>query len=94
MDDVNAGVDKVYDTKGASMHDHWIQLTAADFTKLKNGGTVRKLTCNDDHEHEYIVNCLGNEKPETSSGLADKCQANKTCAGAMGNYCPALPDLP
>lgn len=94
MDDVMAGVDKAYATKGASMHEHWVQLTAADFTKLKAGGTVRKLTCNDEHEHEYIINCLGNEKPDTSSGLADKCAANKTCADEMGNYCPALPDLP
>ena len=30
--DVMAGVDKDYDTQGASDHPHWIRLTAADFS--------------------------------------------------------------
>jgi hypothetical protein len=59
--DVMVGVTKVYDTKGTSNHEHWIQLTAADFSKLKNGGVVRKLSCNDGHEQEYIVNCVADD---------------------------------
>jgi hypothetical protein len=91
LEDVMAGVDKAYDTKGTSMHDHWVRLTAADFTKLKSGGTVRKATCNDGHEHEYIVNCIGVDKPETTSGIANYCDADHMCAGTMGNYCPEIP---
>jgi hypothetical protein len=88
--DVMAGVDKDYDTQGASDHPHWIRLTAADFTKLKTGGTVHKLSCNDEHEHEYIINCVGNAMPETTSGIAGKCDAEHMCAGTMGNPCPEL----
>jgi hypothetical protein len=90
MADVMAGVDKDYDTAGNSGHPHWIRLTAADFTTLKMGGTVRKLSCNDGHEHEYIVNCVGNAMPETTSGVAGKCDAEHMCAGTMGNPCPEL----
>ncbi|HVY30923.1 MAG TPA: hypothetical protein VHB79_30395 [Polyangiaceae bacterium] len=90
-EDVMAGVTKVYDTKGASMHEHWIQLTAADFAKLKAGGTVHKLSCNDGHEHEYIVNCVGNEKPDTTSGAPGFCDADHKCAGSMDMVCPELP---
>ncbi|HEY6081661.1 MAG TPA: hypothetical protein VIW29_22755 [Polyangiaceae bacterium] len=91
-DDVMAGVDKVYDTTGASNHPHWIKLTAADFTKLKAGGTVRKLACNDGHEHEYIINCLGIEKPETTNGsLANYCSATRDCGDTNTNFCPELP---
>jgi len=88
--DVMAGVDKDYDTQGASNHPHWIKLTAADFTKLKMGGTVHKLSCNDGHEHEYIVNCVGNAMPETTSGIAGKCDAEHMCAMTMANPCPEL----
>lgn len=91
VEDVMAGVTKVYDTKGTSNHDHWIQLTAADFTKLKSGMSVHKLSCNDGHEHEYIVNCVGNEKPDTTSGAPGFCDADHKCAGAMDMVCPELP---
>jgi hypothetical protein len=90
-EDVMAGVTKVYDTKGASMHEHWIQLTATDFAKLKAGGTVHKLSCNDGHEHEYIVNCVGNDKPDTTSGAPGFCDAEHKCGGAMDMFCPELP---
>jgi hypothetical protein len=88
--DVMAGAAKAYDTKGKSNHSHWIQLTAADFAKLQAGGTVRKLSCNDGHEHEFIVNCLGVEKPDTTSGVAGFCDAEHKCGDTMGNYCPEL----
>jgi hypothetical protein len=91
VEDVMAGAPKVYDTKGTSNHDHFIQLTAADFTKLKAGMSVHKLSCNDGHEHEYIVNCLGNEKPETTSGAPGYCDADHKCAGTMDMVCPELP---
>ena len=89
--DVMAGVAKLYDTKGISDHDHFIQLSSADFAKLQAGGSVRKLTCNGGHEHEYIVNCVGVEKPETTSGIPGFCDPDHQCAGAMDKLCPELP---
>lgn len=85
--DVMAAMPKAYDTKGTSMHSHWVQLTAADFTKLQTGGTVRKISCNDGHEHEFIINCIGVEKPETTSGIAAFCEADKTCAETDMHFC-------
>ena len=85
--DVMAGVAKTYDTKGASPHEHWVQLTAADFTKLQAGGTVRKLSCNDGHEHEFIVNCLGIAAPETTSGVANFCDTEHKCGDMQTNPC-------
>jgi hypothetical protein len=92
--DVMAGIGKVYDTTGESDHPHWVELTAADFTKLQMGGTVRKLTCNDEHEHEYVINCVGDAMPKTTSGIADKCLPNRTCAETMTELCPEIPDPP
>jgi hypothetical protein len=89
--DVMAGVAKAYDTKGLSTHSHWVQLTAADFAKLQTGKAVHKVTCNDGHEHEFIVNCIGQEMPETTSGIANYCDPDHMCAGAMGNYCLEVP---
>lgn len=89
--DVMAGVDKIYDTTGGSTHPHWVKLTAADFTTLKNGGTVYKYTCNDEHEHEYIVNCLGNANPVTKGGVAQLCEPHRDCAETMTDLCPEFP---
>lgn len=93
-EDVLAGMAKTYDTKGVSDHTHIVTVTAADFAKLQTGGTVRILTCNHDHEHEYIINCLGVEKPDTTSGVANYCDTNQphTCGDAAANQCPAVPD--
>lgn len=88
--DVTAGVDKAYDTKGASDHPHWVKLTAADFAKLKAGQPVRKLSCNDEHEHEFIINCTASEL-ESTSGIANFCEGNDTCGDTAGNVCPELP---
>jgi hypothetical protein len=56
------------------------------------GGTVRKLTCNHEHEHEYIINCVGNEAPEeTKDSLGNYCAGNKECASAANMPCPPLP---
>ncbi len=89
--DVMAGVTKVYDTKGLSMHTHFVQLTAADFAKLQMGKSVHKVSCNDGHEHEFIVNCLGNDKPDTTSGVANFCDPDHKCAESMTNVCPEIP---
>jgi hypothetical protein len=95
-DDVMNGVEKIYDTTGGSDHPHWIKLTAADFTKLKTGGTVRKLACNHEHEHEYIINCVGNALPDQTSGVANYCDTNQphTCGATNTDFCPELPDKP
>jgi hypothetical protein len=89
--DVMAGVAKAYDTKGLSDHTHWVQLTPADFAKLQTGSTVRKLSCNGGHEHEFIINCIGQATPETTSGVANFCDTDHKCADAMGNACPEIP---
>jgi hypothetical protein len=89
--DVMAGVAKAYDTKGKSDHSHFIVLTPADFAKLQAGMSVRKVSCNAEHEHEFIVNCLGVEKPETTSGIANFCDAEHLCGEAMGKVCADVP---
>jgi hypothetical protein len=89
--DVMAGVDKVYDTTGTATHPHWLQVTAADFAKLKAGGTVRKLSCNDGHEHEFIVNCSALSGVMQSSGISTSCDPTHMCGGTNTNFCPALP---
>lgn len=95
-EDVLAGMTKTYDTKGLSDHTHMVTVTAAHFAKLQTGGSVRILTCDHDHEHEYIINCVGVEKPDTTSGAANYCDTNQphTCGNSAANQCPALPDKP
>jgi hypothetical protein len=93
MADVTAGVTKVYDTKGTSNHGHFIQITDVDFKKLQMGGTVRKVACNDGHEHEYIVNCVGNAEPDTTSGVANYCDPEHECGASKdSSFCPVPPD--
>ena len=79
--------------RGVRQHglEHWLQLTAADFTKLQAGGIVRKLSCNDGHEHEFIVNCVGNAMPETTSGIPGFCDTEHKCADTNTNPCPEVP---
>lgn len=91
MADVMAGVPKAYDVQGGSQHPHWVQLTAADFTKLQMGGTVRKLTCDRGHEHEYIINCVGNASPMETPSKPMYCDAEHECGETEGNYCQELP---
>jgi hypothetical protein len=90
MADVMAGVAKAYDTKGKADHSHWVQLLPADFAKLQAGMSVHKLSCNDGHEHEFIVNCVGVEKPDTTSGVAGSCDTEHKCGDAMTNVCKEL----
>jgi len=88
--DVMAGVEKAYDTRGGSDHPHWVKLTVADFAKLKAGQPVRKLSCNDEHEHEFIIDCTASQLESTSS-IATFCEGNDTCGDGAGHGCPALP---
>jgi hypothetical protein len=85
--DVTAAKTKVYDTKGTSTHSHFVELTAADFKALAMGKTIRKASCNDGHEHEYIVNCVG------AAGVGDPniaafCGAHQDCASSATAVCP------
>ncbi|HEX2871123.1 MAG TPA: hypothetical protein VHP33_07705 [Polyangiaceae bacterium] len=89
--DVMAMAPKTYSTKGGSPHEHWVALTAADFAKLQAGGTVHKVSCNDGHEHEFIVNCVGIAMPETTSGVANFCDAEHKCGDLETDVCPIIP---
>jgi hypothetical protein len=89
--DVLAGVAKAFDVQGGSEHPHWIELTALDFTRLQGGGTVRKLTCDRGHEHEYIVECVGVSAPTETPSKPSYCDAEHSCGETMGNYCQTLP---
>jgi hypothetical protein len=90
LEDVMAGVPKSYDTTGTSEHPHWVQLTTEDFATLQAGGTVRKLSCNDGHEHEFMIACTG-VAPTPTGGITAFCDAEHMCAGADNNFCPARP---
>jgi len=66
MADIMAGVDKMYDIKGASTHSHMLTLTAADFTTLKSGGTVFKFTPSDNQPHCVTLSCGVAGDPEVA----------------------------
>jgi hypothetical protein len=93
--DITADKVKTYSTKGTATHDHFIQLTAADFTALAMGKELRKPSCNDDHEHEYIINCLGTEgqgDPNVAAFCGDATMpANRTCGESATHTCPSTP---
>ena len=54
MDDVNAGIKKIYDIKGTSNHPHTIDLTAINFDDLKNGKQI-SVTSSTDSDHDHTV---------------------------------------
>jgi hypothetical protein len=54
--DVVAGALKVYNVRGMANHDHFIEVTAADFTTLKAGQTVTKFSCNG-ADHQFVLSC-------------------------------------
>lgn len=82
--DILAGEPKSYNGQGPDLaggvpnHPHWMQFTAEDFATLQAGGTVIKVTCNDGHEHQYIVSC-GTLDP-TSQGLPSRCGVYEECS--------------
>jgi len=94
--DITAGAAKAYKTHDEpgmdSMHFHWVQLTAQDFTDLKAGKNVRKASCNDGHEHEYIVNCVGAQVTAETPMLSQFCADHMEC-GDLGtmHFCPNTP---
>jgi hypothetical protein len=88
--EITADKTKVYSTKGAADHDHFVQLTAADFTALAAGKEVRKPSCNMDHEHEFIVNCLGTDGV-SNPNVGGYCGANRTCGDTATTTCPDTP---
>jgi hypothetical protein len=81
--DVTAGVDKIYNARGTSAHDHFVQVTSADFAMLKSGGTVIKKSCNGG-DHEYALSC---GTPTRQPG-APTCSAGDECGLTMGMLCP------
>jgi hypothetical protein len=54
--DIMAGVTKTFETDDSTGHCHQVELTAEDFTTLKNGGVVKKVTCNGGN-HEFVLSC-------------------------------------
>jgi hypothetical protein len=83
--DIAAGVAKVYVTSNVTGqpvqgHMHYVQVTAADFTALKAGMTVKKHSCSGG-DHEYVLKCGGT----TDMGGAPTC--NDECGGMMTNPC-------
>jgi hypothetical protein len=93
--DITAAKVKTYQTHDEpgmdSMHSHFVQLTAADFADLAAGKTVRKASCNEGHEHEYLINCVGAEGT-ANIHISDFCGMHADC-GASGttNLCPNSP---
>jgi PPE-repeat protein len=92
MADVMAAVTKVYNCQGGSGHPHRIQVTAQDFMDLQMGKEVRKASCDDGHEHEYIFNCVGGTGVANDQ-IAAFCETRRTCGDSMtGNFCPTPPN--
>ncbi|HEX2881857.1 MAG TPA: hypothetical protein VHO25_20165 [Polyangiaceae bacterium] len=95
--DVTAGVAKSYDTTGESGHPHWIYLTAADFTTLAGGGTVIKYSCNDNHEHEFIITGMEGGMACDTPDIMTRAECfvegqDLECGDVDGNYCDADED--
>ncbi len=59
FDDIVAGATKKYKSTGVT-HTHEITLTAADFTALRAGDTVKKYSCftnTQSTDHEWVFSC-------------------------------------
>lgn len=58
VDDVNAGVEKVYDIMGSSIHTHTVTIGAADFALLAQGQPVMVVSSlGGMHTHNVTVTC-------------------------------------
>jgi hypothetical protein len=53
-EDIEAGVEKVYDIQGESLHPHTVTLTAAHFQALANGESV-EVTSTVDAAHDHMM---------------------------------------
>ena len=80
--DVKVGAAKIYNARGTATHDHFVQVTDADFLVLLTGGTIKKVACNGG-DHEFVLSC------GTATEQAGKptC-ADDTCASSMSMLCP------
>jgi len=72
----------VYNARGAANHDHFIQITAADFAMLQSGQVVRKFSCNGG-DHQFILSC-----GTPPAGVAPVCGGNANICGMTAtNLC-------
>ncbi len=56
--DVEAGVDGRYDIQGSSGHSHALEISAADFAKLRDGESITLRTASSgDHSHTVTIQC-------------------------------------
>jgi len=62
MADVIAGEDACYNARGDAGHDHFIDITAADFTRLRDGERVVLTSCNGG-DHQYVLSCAQGADP-------------------------------
>jgi hypothetical protein len=77
MADIMAGAEKIYNARGTATHDHFVQVTSADFTALKSGGTVIKRSCNGG-DHEYVLTCATPTRQPTAPTCSDECGLTMT----------------
>jgi urease alpha subunit len=77
--DIIAGVTMIYNARGMANHDHFIQVTAADFAALRSGTTITKFACNGG-DHQFVLNC-GTAPPggaPNCGGAANMCGLTNT----------------
>jgi hypothetical protein len=95
MAEISADQTKVYSTMGTATHDHFVQITGDDFKALAMGKELRKPSCNDDHEHEFIINCVGTDgvpDPNVAAYCGDPNNpSNRTCGESMTHTCAGGP---
>jgi hypothetical protein len=75
--DITAGVDKTYSVMGTATHNHFVQITAAEFAMLKAGGTVIKKSCNS-NDHEFVLSCGAPSRQPGAPTCSDECGATMT----------------
>lgn len=81
---IAAGTEVTIETGTGANHTHWVKITAADFTMLKAGMQVKKVTCNGG-QHQYVLKCGGGGDTPIVPTTAE-CPAN-TCGSMMSNAC-------
>jgi hypothetical protein len=58
---INAGTPPSFQLPSEADHIHVITFTMAEYTTLRNGGSITKITGLDDtgHRHTYRIDCMG-----------------------------------
>ncbi|MDZ4695425.1 MAG: hypothetical protein SGI86_09755 [Deltaproteobacteria bacterium] len=79
MADITAGVTKCYNAKGTSQHDHYLTVTAANFTTLKGGGVVKVFSCNGG-DHEYVLSCVAGAPAAAAPVCPNETPGSVACA--------------